>query len=83
LSWGEAGLALLAFALTAAETSVSAVYTRAIVARRRWPAVIWGVVFEAVLLADIWFLVSERWLAVPILVGAGVGIWWIMRDPRV
>ncbi len=76
---GQVILAVLAFGLTAAETSLSATYTRAVVARRRWPAVAWGTLFEAVLLLDVWLLVSSRWLILPILLGAAVGIWWVMK----
>ncbi len=74
-----AGLVCLAFALTAGETSVGTRYTRAVAEKRRGAAVGYGVLFEALLLADIWFLVSDRWLAIPILIGAAVGTWWAVR----
>lgn len=75
----DALLALAAFFLTAAETSVGTSYTRAVVAVNIRHAVFWGVLFEALLLVDIWFLMTTYWLAVPILLGAGVGIWWTLN----
>lgn len=79
MTWADAGLGLAAFVLTALEAGVSAAYTASVVARDVRRSVAWGVVFEALLLLDIWFLLESRWLAGPILVGSGVGIWLVVR----
>ena len=75
----KALLALAAFALTVAEASVGALATRHLIARNVGKAVFWGTLFDALLLADMWFIVEARWLAVPILLGSAVGIWLVVR----
>ena len=75
----DPALAVTAFALTALETGVGARYTQSVVAKNVRVAVGWGVLFEGLLLADVWFLMTDKWLAIPILAGSAVGIWWVVR----
>lgn len=79
MTWADAGLGLLAFVLAAVEASVSACYTRSVAAGNVRGAIVWGLIFEAVILLDVWFLIEARWLAIPILAGSGLGIWVALR----
>ncbi len=63
-----------AFLLTFLECSVAARYTRHVVGHERLKAANWGTVFEALLLVDMLFIYTDRWLAVPIMAGAWLGI---------
>jgi hypothetical protein len=58
--------------ITVAETFLGTRQTRAIIEGRVIHAANWAALFEFVLVVDIWLLVSERWLVVPIVAGA----WW-------
>lgn len=66
---------ILAFVLTYCECAVGARYTKSVADGDRWRAANWGVLFEALLLVDIWFMLSSRWLAIPILCGAWLGVY--------
>lgn len=72
-------LGCLALAVTIAETSVGAKYTQSVAGKNVAASVGWGVLFEAILLVDTTLLIGDRWLALPILVGAGLGIWLAVR----
>lgn len=69
-------LAVLAFAVTVAETFVASKQTQAVSDRHRLRACSWAVLFEAVLLLDILMVVANwRVVVLPILVGAWIGMW--------
>lgn len=72
-------LGCVAFAVTIAETSVGAKYTQSVAAKNVRGSVLWGVLFEAILLVDTTLLIGDRWLALPILAGAALGIWLAVR----
>ena len=69
----------VAFVLTYLECSVGARYTRCVADGVRVQAAHWGTVFEALLLVDIWFITTSKWLAIPILMGAWLGIYRTVR----
>ena len=79
MTLADVGLGLLAFGLTVAEASVGALATKHLIARNVRKAVVWGTLFDGLLLADMWFIVEARWLAGPILLGSALGIWLVVR----
>lgn len=66
---------LLAFGLTAVEEFVATRRTLAISERRRLAAANWCALFDAILVVDMVLLVSDPWLAVPMIAGSWCGAW--------
>lgn len=66
--------AVQAFTVTALECGVGVVASRYFNALDIVRGVVWGVVFEALLCADMNFIADDRSLIPPILCGAAVGI---------
>jgi uncharacterized membrane protein YfcA len=68
-------LGLAVFLITMGETFVAGREKQAIEDRQAVRAATWSTIFEALLLIDIWLVVHEVWVAVPILIGAWLGTW--------
>lgn len=70
---------LLAFGLTFVEEFVATKRTSAIADRRRLAAANWCAAFDAILVVDMILLVTDVWLAVPMMAGSWLGAWVSLR----
>lgn len=77
------GLWLLAFGITFAEEAIAVRRTQATTAHRPIAGANWSALFEFTLLIDIWFLLTDKWLGIPIVLGAWIGAYIsIRRAPK-
>jgi hypothetical protein len=70
---GTAAMWLLAFWITLAERELATRCTQAIRDRQPVVGANYSALFELVLCIDVWFLVTDYWLGIPIVVGAWIG----------
>jgi hypothetical protein len=82
VTWADAALGLAAFAVTWVEAAIGTRQLRATVRGDAWRAAHWGALFEFVLLLDIWFLIHAYWLAVPVILGAWLGVFYSVRTQK-
>lgn len=76
-------LVLLAFGITFLEEAIATRRTQATTARRPVAGANWSALFEFTLLVDVWFLMTDYWLAIPIVLGAWIGAYTsIRRTPQ-